>query len=241
MKVGRYLLLVILGGILGVLISLFINGVDFQYLIQHIHFMNQPFMVISCVIVTLCIVGLTLWQYQIQKAALKLKSQIDHQEAIEETDTLDKQANMKFLKVSIIVYVQYLMSFIFFFVLALGNAGDKALITAVIPFLFTCIPAIMIGLFQRKFDRRFPKLGEAKYTEKAFQIMDEGERHITVVSLYKVYHMNLSLIIVGIVLLSFFSLVTGLNQFLGILFMIVLFAYNAFGYLWKVSRFYKEG
>ncbi|POF46309.1 DUF3169 domain-containing protein, partial [Staphylococcus pseudintermedius] len=58
---------------------------------------------------------------------------------------------------------------------------------------------------------------------------------------YKVYHMNLSLIIIGVVLLSFFSLVTGINQFLGILFMIVLFAYNTFGYLWKVSRFYREG
>ncbi|WMZ89922.1 hypothetical protein [Staphylococcus pseudintermedius] len=55
------------------------------------------------------------------------------------------------------------------------------------------------------------------------------------------YHMNLSLIIIGVVLLSFFSLVTGINQFLGILFMIVLFAYNTFGYLWKVSRFYREG
>ncbi|MEJ7542036.1 DUF3169 family protein [Staphylococcus intermedius] len=240
MKVGRYLMFVILGGIVGGLISLLITGVDFQYLIHHIGFMNQQLMVISCIIVTLCIVGLTLWQYQIQKAALKLKSRVEGQTEIEETDILDHQANMKFLKVSVIVYVQYLISFVFFFVLALGNKGETALITAIVPFLFTCISATMVGLFQRKFDRRFPKLGEAKYTEKAFQIMDEGERYITLVSLYKVYHMNLTLIIIGVLLLSFFSLATGMNQFLGILFMIVLFAYNAFGYLWKVSRFYRE-
>lgn len=240
MKVGRYLMFVILGGIVGGLISLLITGVDFQYLIHHIGFMNQQLMVISCIIVTLCIVGLTLWQYQIQKAALKLKSRVEGQTEIEETDTLDYQANMKFLKVSVILCVQYLISFVFFFVLALGNKGDTALITAIVPFLFTCIPAVMVGLFQRKFDRRFPKLGESQYTEKVFQIMDEGERHITLVSLYKVYHMNLSLIIIGVVLLSFFSLVTGMNQFLGILFMIVLFTYNAFGYLWKLSRFYRE-
>ncbi|HEC2174476.1 TPA: DUF3169 family protein [Staphylococcus delphini] len=240
MKVWRYLSFLFLGGVVGFFISLLLTGIDFQHLIQHIDFMSEQFMIISCIIVTLCIVGLTLWQYQTQKVALKLKSRVDYQTEIEETDTLENQANMKFLKVSIIVYVQYFISFVYFFILALGNEGDTALVTAVIPFLFTIIPAIMVGFFQRKFDRRLPKMGEAKYTEKTFQIMDEGERHITLVSLYKVYHMNLSLIIIGVVLLLFFSLVTGINQFLGILFMIVLFAYNAFGYLWKVSRFYRE-
>lgn len=240
MKVWRYLSFLFLGGVVGFFISLLLTRIDFQQLIQHIDFMSEQFIIISCIIVTLCIVGLTLWQYQTQKVALKLKSRVDYQTEIEETDTLENQANMKFLKVSIIVYVQYFISFVYFFILALGNEGDTALVTAVIPFLFTIIPAIMVGFFQRKFDRRFPKMGEAKYTEKTFQIMDEGERHITLVSLYKVYHMNLSLIIIGVVLLSFFSLVTGINQFLGILFMIVLFAYNAFGYLWKVSRFYRE-
>lgn len=189
MKVWRYLSFLFLGGVVGFFISLLLTGIDFQHLIQHIDFMSEQFMIISCIIVTLCIVGLTLWQYQTQKVALKLKSRVDYQTEIEETDTLENQANMKFLKVSIIVYVQYFISFVYFFILALGN---------------------------------------------------EGERHITLVSLYKVYHMNLSLIIIGVVLLSFFSLVTGINQFLGILFMIVLFAYNAFGYLWKVSRFYRE-
>lgn len=204
MKVWRYLSFVLLGGIVGVFVSLLIRGIDFQHLIEHIDFMDQQFMVISCVIVTLCIIGLTLWQYQTQKAALKLKSRVDHQTEIEETDTLENQANMKFLKVSIIVYVQYFISFVYFFILALGNPGDKALITVLIPFLFTIIPAIMAGFFQRKFDRRFPKMGDAKYTEKTFEMMDEGERHITLVSLYKVYYMNLSLIIIGVVLLSFF-------------------------------------
>lgn len=241
MKVRRYLMFVILGGIVGGLVSLLINGVDFRYLIQHIEFMDQQFMVISCIVVTLCIVGLTLWQYQIQKAALKMKSRVENQTDIEETDALDNQANLKFIMASVILYVQYLISFVFFFVLVLGNEGNLALITAIIPFLFTCIPGVMIGLFQRKFDRRIPKLGEAQFTEKVLQIMDEGERHITVVSLFKVYHMNLSLIIVSVILLSSFSLVTGMNQFLGVLFMIVLFAYNALGYLWKVRRFYREG
>lgn len=55
-------------------------------------------MVISCVIVTLCIIGLTLWQYQTQKAALKLKSRVDHQTEIEETDTLEKPSEYEIFK-----------------------------------------------------------------------------------------------------------------------------------------------
>lgn len=240
MKVWRYLSFVLLGGIVGVFVSLLISGIDFQHLIEHIDFMDQQFMVISCVIVTLCIIGLTLWQYQTQKAALKLKSRVDHQTEIEETDTLENQANMKFLKVSIIVYVQYFISFVYFFILALGNQGDKALITVLIPFLLRLSQQSWSVFSKESLIVAFQKWG-GKIYGKTFEMMDEGERHITVVSLYKVYHMNLSLIIIGVVLLSFFSLVTGINQFLGILFMIVLFAYNTFGYLWKVSRFYREG
>ncbi|WP_274596555.1 DUF3169 family protein [Staphylococcus delphini] len=168
MKVWRYLSFLFLGGVVGFFISLLLTGVDFQHLIQHIDFMSEQFMIISCIIVTLCIVGLTLWQYQTQKVALKLKSRVDYQTEIEETDTLENQANMKFLKVSIIVYVQYFISFVYFFILALGNEGDTALVTAVIPFLFTVIPAIMVGFFQKKFDRRFPKMGGGKIYGKNF-------------------------------------------------------------------------
>ncbi|HGI6545274.1 TPA: DUF3169 domain-containing protein, partial [Listeria monocytogenes] len=33
---------------------------------------------------------------------------------------------------------------------------------------------------------------------------------------------------------------TGINQTLGVLFLIILFIYNAFGYLSKVRKFYKS-
>ncbi len=166
MKVWRYLSFVLLGGIVGVFVSLLISGIDFQHLIEHIDFMDQQFMVISCVIVTLCIIGLTLWQYQTQKAALKLKSRVDHQTEIEETDTLENQANIKFLKVSIIVYVQYFISFVYFFILALGNQGDKALITVLIPFLFTIIPAIMVGFSKESLIVAFQKWGRQNIRKK---------------------------------------------------------------------------
>ena len=69
--------------------------------------------------------------------------------------------------------------------------------------------------------------------------MDEGERHITLISMYKTYHVNLTLIIIGAIILGIFSMVSGINQFVGLVILIVLFIYNAFGYLLKVSKFYK--
>lgn len=41
MKVWRYLSFVLLGGIVGVFVSLLISGIDFQHLIEHIDFMDQ--------------------------------------------------------------------------------------------------------------------------------------------------------------------------------------------------------
>ena len=83
-------------------------------------------------------------------------------------------------------------------------------------------------------------LGEANYVEKSMQIMDEGERHITIVSMFKVYHFNISLLFLGILILVWISIVGNYNQAPGIIVLIILFGYNVFGYLWKVSRFYRE-
>lgn len=43
----------------------------------------------------------------------------------------------------------------------------------------------------------------------------------------------------GVVLLGAFSIRTGINQSIGLLILIVLFVYNAFGYTLKVNKFYK--
>ena len=97
----------------------------------------------------------------------------------------------------------------------------------------------MIGFFVRKYDSRMPKQGEKQYTEKVLEIMDEGERHITLVSMYKVYHINISLLIIAALFLGLFSIISGINQTIGLFMLIILFCYNAFGYLLKVKKFYK--
>ena len=82
----------------------------------------------------------------------------------------------------------------------------------------TIISSVITGLFYRKFDSRYPKLGEKNYAEKLINILDEGERHIYFNSLFKTFYINLSLIMIGAIFLGFYSLETGHSQTLGILF-----------------------
>jgi hypothetical protein len=102
------------------------------------------------------------------------------------------------------------------------------------------IAGIIIGVYYRKFDPRFPKQGEKNYTDKIFNLMDEGEKHISFVSMYKVYHWNLMMLMIGTMFLGIYSMATGINQGLSILILIIIFMYNAFGYLVKVRKFYKN-
>ena len=105
---------------------------------------------------------------------------INHTQIIESKIYLHNAINCRFIAILIPV---------------IGNASENHIALIMIPFIITIISSIMIGIFYRKFDARYPKLGEKHYTEKAFNIMDEGERYITLVSLYKVHQQNIVLLL----------------------------------------------
>jgi len=107
---------------------------------------------------------LTLLLLKYQKDSLRLKSKSIEFEDEDIADTYERKANLKYLSVSFIFYLEILISFLTIFILALGNISDKYLFLSILPFIVTAIPAIMIGLFVRKFDDRYPKMGEEKYT-----------------------------------------------------------------------------
>ena len=44
-----------------------------------------------------------------------------------------------------------------------------------------------------------PKIADKNYTEKRLEILDEGERHIELIALFKTYAINLSILILAIV------------------------------------------
>ncbi|MGW7798598.1 DUF3169 family protein [Staphylococcus xylosus] len=239
MKVGRYLLFILLGGIVGGVIGSTISIMKYTNLLSNIT-ISENSLIIVTIIASVINIILIFALHKVQRDAIKFKSKTNHSLEDAQADLFEEKANIKFLRSNFIYYIQLSVSFITMLIFTVSNnTNEMSVIYAIIPFLITIIPSLMAGFFVRKFDSRYPKQGEARYTEKILEIMDEGERHITLVSMFKTYHINLVLIILGVILLGAFSIRTGINQSIGLLILIVLFVYNAFGYTLKVSKFYK--
>lgn len=240
MKVGRYLLMVLIGAIIGGIIGWIIGFARENSIISILNTShNYQIALISCIVTSIIIIILTLVLLKIHKDALRYKSTVDDSIEDDKADHFERQANKKVLSGNIILSLATLISFLNMLVIVFVNHSDRTLFLYIIPFLVTIIPSIMHGFFNRKFDQRVPKMGEKQYTEKLFHIMDEGERHITLSALYKIFTVNQILIMVAILFLGLFSLITGINQFLSILFFIIIYVYNIFGYYFKIRKFHR--
>ncbi|ARD75776.1 DUF3169 family protein [Staphylococcus xylosus] len=237
MKVGRYLLFILLGGIVGGVIGSTISVMEYTNLFSNIT-ISENSLIIVTIIASVINIILIFVLHKVQRDAIKFKSKTNQSLEDAQADLFEEKANIKFLRSNFIYYIQLSVSFITMLIFTVSNnTNEMSVFYAIIPFLITIIPSLMAGFFVRKFDSRYPKQGEARYTEKILEIMDEGERHITLVSMFKTYHINLVLIMLGVVLLGAFSIRTGINQSIGLLILIVLFVYNAFGYTLKVNKF----
>ena len=240
MKVGRYLLLILIGGVIGGFIGMSIGVINTNNLLRITHFSNVKTVLIIVGLATIINIILTLYLYIIQNNALKYKKKVTEDIEDDLVDYYEKSANLNFNKAHIIYYVELIISFISLFFIVLGNGNDKVLLYALIPYLFTIIPSLMIGFFVQKFDPRYPKLGEKNYTEKVLNLYDEGEKHIILQSMYKAFCINIYLLMTGIIILGFFSLATNENQTIGVFILIILFIYNIYTYFSKLIRFYKH-
>ncbi|MCE5090429.1 DUF3169 family protein [Staphylococcus devriesei] len=237
MKVRRYLLLLVIGGLIGGVIG---GGMDsISSLIANTSFSHTQNMIIF-IISSLLIIGLTLYLWKVQNDALKFKRHSLQSIEDDDADTYERKANLKYNQAKIIIYLQMTISFLCVLLIVLGKGSDYDILYVVIPLLLTSIPSIMDGFFNRRFDTRFPKIGEKDYTEKTLNLLDDGERHIALLGMYKNYQINLVLLMVGIMFLGIYAMGTGSNQTLGILFLTIAFIYNSFGYLLKVREFYKS-
>lgn len=239
MKLKRYSLFVLIGAVVGGIIGFCFGMFEDRNLFEIVKFTSNQIVVVISIIATVINIVLTFLLYKVQQQALKYKSLMETDINDQQADDYEKLTSLKFMRTSTIYYIQILVSLITIFILALGNASNSYIVWAIIPFIITIIPSLMIGFFVRKYDSRMPKQGEKQYTEKVLEIMDEGERHITLVSMYKVYHINISLLIIAALFLGLFSIISGINQTIGLFMLIILFCYNAFGYLLKVKKFYK--
>lgn len=66
-------------------------------------------------------------------------------------------------------------------------------------------------------DRNLPKPGDKKYADKLLAVSDEGERHIMLNGLYKTHGLIQIGLMIGIILMIFYSLLTGESQIFSII------------------------
>ena len=191
----RYALLCLLGGLVGGIIGYIIGAINWEKLFNYAQFANFKVVLYTTIVASLINVILTVYLFIVQNASLHYKAKIDANISDDLADTYENKSYTKSLKVRFIYTMQLIVAFIAILILVIGNASENHIALIIIPFIITIVSSIMIGIFYRKFDARHPKLGEKHYTEKAFNIMDEGERYITLVSLYKVHQLNIVLLL----------------------------------------------
>ena len=65
------------------------------------------------------------------------------------------KSNLNFNKSSIIIYIQLIISFVALLLIVFGHGSNSDVLYAIIPYMLT-----IIGFFNRRFDSRYPKIGE---------------------------------------------------------------------------------
>ena len=238
MKVGRYLLYLVISGIIGGIIGGSMNSIS--TFLSTINFSNNRTALIICIIFSIIVLILTAYQWKTQHDAIKFKKSFLNSIEDDEADIYEKKANLKYNLTTIIAYTLMTVSFIAALLFVIGKNANFSMLFAIIPFMLTGLSSLMLGFFNRRFDSRYPKMGEKNYTEKTLDLMDEGERHITLISMYKNYQMNIVLLMIAIILLSLYSIDTGSSQSFSIFILIIIFVYNSLGYMLKVRKFYKS-
>lgn len=237
MKILRYIGYLLLGGLVGGIIGGILGNFD-GFGIENLTFATYNNVVVISIIVTIIIILIEVIVFMNQRLALKYKRLVDNETDIDETDRYELLANRYVLNGSILSILQTVIAFLMLLIFVVGQAEANGILFFLIPFFASTIFNTQFTLFNRKFDERMPKLADKNYTEKRLEMLDEGERHIELMALFKTYAINLSLLILAIVFIGFYSITTGINQSFSLLLIIAIFIYNAFSYLLKRRRFY---
>ncbi|HCV6261748.1 TPA: DUF3169 family protein [Staphylococcus aureus] len=237
MKILRYIGYLLLGGLVGGIIGGILGNFD-GFGIENLTFATYNNVVVISIVATIIIILVEAIVLMNQRRALKYKQLVDKEVDIDATDQYELLANRYVLNGSILIILQTVIAFLVLLIFVVGHAAANAILFFLIPFFASAIFNTQFTLFNRRFDDRIPKIADKNYTEKRLEILDEGERHIELIALFKTYAINLSILILAIVVIGLYSITTGINQSFSLLLIIAIFIYNAFSYLLKRRRFY---
>lgn len=106
--------------------------------------------------------------------------------------------------------------------------------TYLIVLYLTIVQSSMVSILYP--DRDLPKTGDKKYAEKLLEASDEGERHIMLNGLYKTYNFLQTGLFMGIVILIFYSIITGESQIFSIILIAVILIISQLKYSMEIRE-----
>ncbi len=193
--------------------------------IENLTFATYNNVVVISIVATMIIILVEAIVLMNQRRALKYKRLVDEEVDIDATDQYELLANRYVLNGSILSVIQTIIAFVVLLIFVVGQAEANAMLFFLIPFFASAIFNTQFTLFNRKIDDRMPKIADKNYTQKRLEILDEGERHIELIALFKTYAINLSILILAIIFIGSYSIATGINQKALVCYLSLLFSY----------------
>ncbi|NFW79953.1 DUF3169 family protein, partial [Staphylococcus aureus] len=184
MKVLRYIGYLLLGGLVGGIIGGILGNFD-GLGIENLTFATRNNVVVISIVATMIIILIEIIVLMNQRRALKYKRLVDEEVDNEETDQYELLANRHVLNGSILSILQTVIALLVLLIFVVGQAEANGILFFLIPFFASGIFNTQFTLFNRRFDDRMPKIADKNYTEKRLEILDEGERHIELIALFK--------------------------------------------------------
>lgn len=185
--------------------------------------------IILLIIGIILILATLVYYYQLKKSSQK--------EAYgEEEDALDEWKYKKFGDFSLFLHAALIIN-LFFVCMSILTEAPMWVITAsgVLLVVSLGLSFIMPSFVRRLYpERAFPAIDDKDYAKKLLEISDEGERHVMLQGLYKSFNSVNLLLLVGMLLLLFYSLATGSSQLFGITIIAVILLLTNVQYLWSV-------
>ena len=139
MKIKRYALLCLLGGLVGGIIGYIIGAINWEKLFNYAQFANFKVVLYTTIVASLVNVILTVYLFIVQNASLHYKAKIDANISDDLADTYENKSYIKSLKVRFIYTMQLIVAFIAILIPVIGNASENHIALIMIPFIITII------------------------------------------------------------------------------------------------------
>lgn len=217
----------LMGAIVGFFATLAILKGDIALSLARFSFELNLFLLVAG---ALLIIGSTIYYIQFKQAAQKEVSG-------EEEDALDDWKYNRFSDISMAMHATLITNLLFTCTSTLTEqplwmisiSGLFLVISLVLSFIKPTLIRIMYP------ERSFPSPNDKDYSKKLMEISDEGERHVMLQGLYKSFNSVNSLLMLGILLLLFYSLASGASQLFGITVIAVILLFTNIQYILSVK------